>query len=184
MSLLVGCVGSNGSPRVDSTTRSMPRLVRRLWAKWRARKRLAVWSKNPDPVGPLIDSESYFMASRPAPAKKAPVKKPAAKEPALAAPKSKAVAAPVVTLKIVFEQLGETHALPKKRTHALLADFVAAVTMHLEQGTRIRMSGLGTLEVKKRAERMGRNPATGEQIKIKASKKLALRAAEELKEAV
>ena len=46
------------------------------------------------------------------------------------------------------------------------------------------MSSPGTLEVKKRAERMGRNPATGEQIKIKASKKLALRAAEELKEAV
>jgi DNA-binding protein HU-beta len=154
------------------------------WPPARARKSLAGWSKNLDPVGPLIDSESYFMASRPAPAKKAPVKKPAAKGPALAAPKSKAVAAPVVTLKTVFEQLGETHALPKKQANALLADFVAAVTMHLGQGARIRMSGLGTLEVKKRAERMGRNPATGEQIKIKASKKVAFRAAKELKEAV
>jgi DNA-binding protein HU-beta len=46
------------------------------------------------------------------------------------------------------------------------------------------MSSLGTLEVKKRAERMGRNPATGEQIKIKANKKVAFRAAKELKGAV
>ena len=62
-------------------------------------------------------------------------------------PKAKAVAAPVVTVKAVFEQLGEAHALPKKQAHSLLADFVAAMTTHLKQGDRIRMSGLGILEV-------------------------------------
>jgi DNA-binding protein HU-beta len=159
----------------------MPRLVRRLMATGGRAKKSCGLVEKLDPVGPLIDSESNFVATRPAPAKKTPVKKPAAKRPALAAPKPRAVAAPVVTLKTVFEQLGETHALPKKQAHALLADFVAAVTMQLEQGARIRISGLGTLEVKKRAERMGRNPATGEQIKIKASKKVAFRAAKELK---
>ena len=55
---------------------------------------------------------------------------------------------------------------------------------HLKKGERIRMSGLGILQVRKRAARMGRNPATGEPIKIKASKKVAFRAAKELKEAV
>jgi DNA-binding protein HU-beta len=133
------------------------------------------------------------MASRPAPAKKAPAKKAAAKPPAAAAvqskpaapaPKAKAVAAPVVTLKVIFEQLAETHALPKKQAHELLADFVTAMTTHLTQGARIRMSGLGTLEVKSRAARMGRNPATGESIQIKASKKVAFRPAKELKEAI
>jgi DNA-binding protein HU-beta len=133
------------------------------------------------------------MPSRPAPAKKAPAKKVAAKPPARAAAKkpaaapapiAKAVAAPVVTLKAVFEQLGETHALPKKQAHGLLADFVAAMTTHLKQGDRIRMSGLGILEVKTRAARMGRNPATGESIQIKASKKVAFRPAKELKEAI
>ncbi len=133
------------------------------------------------------------MASRPAPAKKAPAKKPAAKRPAGAAAqskpaapaaKAKAAAAPVVTLKAVFEQLGETHALPKKQAHGLLADFVAAMTTHLKEGDRIRMSGLGILEVKARAARMGRNPATGETIQIKASKKVAFRAAKELKDAI
>jgi hypothetical protein len=64
------------------------------------------------------------------------------------AAKAKAVAAPVVTLKAVFEQLGETHVLPKKQAHLLLADFVTAMTSHLQTGARIRMSGLGILEVK------------------------------------
>jgi DNA-binding protein HU-beta len=133
------------------------------------------------------------MASRPAPAKKAPAKKGAAKPPARAAAKkpaaapaskAKAVTAPVVTLKAVFEQLAETHALPKKQAHGLLADFVAAMTTHLKQGDRIRMTGLGILEVKIRAARMGRNPATGESIQIKASRKVAFRPAKELKEAI
>ena len=66
----------------------------------------------------------------------------------------------------------------------MLADFVAAMTKHLAQGERIRMSGLGILEVKTREARMGRNPATGESIQIKASKKIGFRPAKELKEAI
>jgi DNA-binding protein HU-beta len=129
------------------------------------------------------------MATRPAPAKKAPLKKAPAKktgvkQPVLAAPKPKAIAVPVITLKVVFEQLGEAHDLPKKQALGLMADFVAAVTGHLKKGERIRMSGLGILEVQARAARMGRNPATGEPVQIKASKKVAFRAAKELKEAV
>ena len=129
------------------------------------------------------------MATRPAPAKNFPAKKAAKPPVAVAKPTSaarapKAVAAPVVTMKAVFEQLGETHALPKKQAHVLLADFVSAMTTHLHAGARIRMSGLGTLEVKSRAARTGRNPATGESIQIKASKKVAFRPAKELKDAI
>ena len=133
------------------------------------------------------------MTTRPTAAKKAPVKKPTAKKPIVAtanakppppAPKAKAVAAAVVTLKAVFEQLGEAHGIPKKQAHGMLADFVAAMTTHLKQGDRIRMSGFGILEVKTRAARTGRNPATGETIQIKASKKVAFRPAKELKEAI
>lgn len=136
------------------------------------------------------------MATRPAPAKKAPAKKaaakqaPAAKAPAKraatqsAAPPQKPAPAPVVTLKTVFAQLGETHDLSKKQAQAMLADLVVAVTTHLKSGAKLRMSGLGTLEVRKRPARMGRNPATGEAIKIKASKKIAFRPAKELKETI
>ena len=63
-------------------------------------------------------------------------------------------------------------------------DLVERITKHLKKGERIRMAGLGILQVRKRPARMGRNPATGEAIKIKASKKVAFRAAKELKEAV
>jgi DNA-binding protein HU-beta len=58
------------------------------------------------------------------------------------------------------------------------------ITKQLKKGTRIRLNGLGILQVRKRAARMGRNPATGEAIKIKASKKVAFRAAKELKQSI
>ncbi|MGP0000722.1 MAG: HU family DNA-binding protein [Acetobacteraceae bacterium] len=66
----------------------------------------------------------------------------------------------------------------------LLAGMVESVTRHLKQGDRIRIGGLGTLEVRQREARTGRNPATGEAMQIAASKKVAFRPAKELKEAV
>ena len=89
-----------------------------------------------------------------------------------------------VTLKHLAAALSEDHEMSKKQTEALLGDLVAKVTRHLKKGDRIRLVGLGILQVRKRAARMGRNPATGEAIQIKASKKVAFRAAKELKEAV
>jgi DNA-binding protein HU-beta len=74
--------------------------------------------------------------------------------------------------------------MSKKASEAILTDLVTRITKHLKKGERIRIVGLGILQVRKRAARMGRNPATGEQIQIKASKKVAFRAAKELKEAV
>jgi DNA-binding protein HU-beta len=67
---------------------------------------------------------------------------------------------------------------------SLLTDFVASVTSILKNGDRVRISGLGILEVKDRPARTGRNPATGESIEIAASKKVAFRVAKELKAAV
>ena len=48
------------------------------------------------------------------------------------------------------------------------------------EGSRIRIGGLGTLEVRKREARTGRNPATGGTMQIAASKKVAFRPAKEL----
>jgi DNA-binding protein HU-beta len=53
----------------------------------------------------------------------------------------------------------------------------------LKKGKRVRIAGLGILQVRKRAARDGGNPATGEAIKIK-SEKVAFRAAKDLKMAV
>ena len=96
----------------------------------------------------------------------------------------KPATAPTVTLKHLAAQLAEEHQLSKKQSEAMLGDLVTAITKHRKKGDRIRIGGLGILQVRKRAARMGRNPATGEAIQIKASKKVAFRAAKELKEAV
>jgi DNA-binding protein HU-beta len=87
-------------------------------------------------------------------------------------------------LKGIFEQLVEGHQLPKKLAQDLLAGMVEGVTRHLKQGDRIRIGGLGTLEVRQREARTGRNPATGETMHIAARKKVSFRPAKELKEAV
>jgi DNA-binding protein HU-beta len=96
----------------------------------------------------------------------------------------KASAQTTVTLKHLAASLSEDHEMSKKQAEAVLGDLVDKVTKHLKKGDRIRLAGLGILQVRKRAARMGRNPATGEAIQIKASKKVAFRAAKELKEAV
>jgi DNA-binding protein HU-beta len=72
------------------------------------------------------------------------------------------------------------------QAEAALGGLVTLTTRHLKKkGDKIRLTGLGILQVRKRAARMGCNPATGEAIKIKASKKVAFfRVAAELKEAV
>lgn len=100
------------------------------------------------------------------------------------ATKTAAKAVSTVTLRHLGTELSETHEMTKKQTNAVLDDFVALVTKHLKKGDRIRIGGLGILQVRKRPARLGRNPATGEQIKIKASKKVAFRAAKDLKEQI
>ena len=89
-----------------------------------------------------------------------------------------------VTLRHIAAALADSHGLPKKQAQAILEDMVTMLTKHLKKGDRIRIGGLGVLVVRKRPARMGRNPATGEAIKIKASKKVAFRAAKDLKESI
>lgn len=122
-----------------------------------------------------------------APKTKAKAKAPAKAKTATKAAATKTAAAKTtntVTLRHIGVALSETHDLPKKQANAVLEDFVALVTKHLKKGDRIRIGGLGILQVRKRPARMGRNPATGEAIKIKASKKVAFRAAKDLKEQI
>ena len=109
-----------------------------------------------------------------------PAKKAAAKK---AVPAKSAVQA-TITLKHLAAALADSHDIAKKHAQAVLGDLVTLTTRHLKRGDKIRLNGLGILQVRKRAARMGRNPATGEAIKIKASKKIAFRPAKELKEAV
>lgn len=112
------------------------------------------------------------------------VAKAPAKAAAKAAKPAKVGAGDTVTLRHLGNTIADTHQLPKKQANEILSQTIDMITNYLKKGARIRIGGLGILQVKKRPARMGRNPATGEQIKIKASKKVAFRAAKELKEAV
>ena len=129
-----------------------------------------------------------------APAKKTATRaapKAAAKAPARAAAKKPAAKAPVklaagstVSLKQLAAGLAESHEMPKRQVEGMLNDLVDTFTGHLKKGINILMNGLGIFQVRARPARMGRNPATGEQIQIKASKKIAFRPAKELKDAI
>ena len=90
---------------------------------------------------------------------------------------------PVTTKHLAYE-LAEQHQLSQKQGLQLMEEFVGMIARHLRKGERVKIAGLGILQVRNRAARMGRNPATGEPIQIKASKKVAFRATKELKEAI
>ena len=107
--------------------------------------------------------------------------KPAKKATSKATKSDKPV---TVTLRNIGDALAESHAMPKKQANIILTEMVSMITAHLKKGARIRVAGLGILQVRKRPARMGRNPATGASIKIKASKKVEFRASKDLKEAV
>ena len=101
-----------------------------------------------------------------------------------AAPKAAKPKVTTVSTRQLGTALAEKHQLSQKAANTLIEDTIGLITKHLKKGARIRLNGLGILVVRKRAARMGRNPATGETIKIKASKKVAFRAAKDLKEAI
>ena len=105
----------------------------------------------------------------------------ATKKPASADAKAKQA---VITLKHLAAEMASSHEMAKSHAESLLTSTIESIGKHLKKGAKVRIVGLGILQVKKRAARMGRNPATGEAIKIKASKKIAFRAAKELKESV
>jgi DNA-binding protein HU-beta len=89
-----------------------------------------------------------------------------------------------IALSKIAAELAEKHEMSKKAAGEFLSNFVELTVKNLKKGHKVRVTGLGIFQVKKRPARMGRNPATGEAIKIKASKKLAFRAAKEVKDAI
>jgi DNA-binding protein HU-beta len=89
-----------------------------------------------------------------------------------------------VNTKDLAYALAEQHHFTKKQGVEMMEELVGMITKHLKNGERVKIAGLGILQVRNRAARIGRNPATGEPIQIKASKKVAFRATKELKMAI
>ena len=84
----------------------------------------------------------------------------------------------------LIEVVAKKADLKKKDAEAAVSATIAAIEDALAAGEKVQLIGFGSFEVKKRAARTGRNPATGEAIKIKASKYPAFTAGAPLKEKV
>ncbi len=80
----------------------------------------------------------------------------------------------------LIAQLAEDAGITKVQANASLDSFVDTVTKTLKKGDKVTLVGFGTFSVSKRAARMGRNPQTGEAIKIKAKKVARFKAGKEL----
>src|SRR4051794_21728683 len=75
---------------------------------------------------------------------------PRAAAPATAAEAPKAKAAPVITLKQLAATLADRQEMPPKQASLVLGSLVELMVEHLKQGDRVRIGGLGVLEVKSR----------------------------------
>ena len=125
-------------------------------------------------------------AEEEAPKPRSPSKKAVAAAPAEVVAPTKVAAAvkkatPLLTLTDIGDHLASTFDMPKSHAKIYLAEAVALIGKNLRKGNKVRISGLGVFQVKKRGARKGRNPSSGELIKIKATKRVAFAVARDLK---
>jgi DNA-binding protein HU-beta len=84
----------------------------------------------------------------------------------------------------LINEISKKTGLTKKDSAAALDAFIEAVKASLKKGSDVRLVGFGTFTIRKRKPKKGRNPRTGEEIKIPAKKVPAFRPASELKKLV
>ncbi len=80
--------------------------------------------------------------------------------------------------------VAEKAGLSKKDAAAAIAAVTASIAEAVAEGEKVSLVGFGTFEVSERAERIGRNPRTNEQVTIPASKSVKFKAGKALKDAV
>ena len=84
----------------------------------------------------------------------------------------------------VIDGVAEKTGLTKKDSSAAVEAFLDVIQETLVDGDRVQLIGFGSFEVRDRAARKGRNPQTGEELQIPATKVPAFRAGKGLKDAV
>ena len=84
----------------------------------------------------------------------------------------------------LVEKVAEKTNLTKKDVTATVEALFETIQETLAEGERVQVIGFGTFEVRDRAARKGRNPQTGEEIQIDATKVPGFKAGKQLKEAV
>ncbi len=82
----------------------------------------------------------------------------------------------------MIDQMAADAQVPKTAAKAALESLVGMIQKEVKVGRPFRLAGLGTFELKKSKARKGVNPATGEPIKIKAKKRMAFKASQQVKD--
>ena len=84
----------------------------------------------------------------------------------------------------LISKIADEAGITKVQAGAALGSFVDGVKKTLKKGNKLTLVGFGTFAVSKRAARKGRNPQTGETIKIKAKKVARFKAGKELNSSI
>ena len=84
----------------------------------------------------------------------------------------------------LIDAIADSADISKAAAGRALDAMVGSVTDALKKGDQVTLIGFGTFSVKERAARTGRNPQTGEEIRIAASKVPSFKAGKALKDAV
>ena len=109
-------------------------------------------------------------------ARKAPAKKKAAKSAPAAKPvRVTATAGKTVTASALLQSVADHLGMKKSEAKALTEGYLDVVKAYVLKGAKVKIGDVGMIMIRHRKARMGRNPQTGEPVKIKASKKLAFR---------
>jgi DNA-binding protein HU-beta len=84
----------------------------------------------------------------------------------------------------LVERVAAEHGIAKDHTKKILDSIIAAIAAAASAGDKLMLAGFGRFKVTDRAERQGRNPATGETMTIAASKKLTFTPAKPVRDAL
>ena len=117
-------------------------------------------------------------AKKKAPATKKSAARKSAKKAAPApakAVKVTATAGKTVTASALLQSVADHLGLKKSEAKAMVEGYTEVVKAYVLKGAKVKIGDIGMVMVRHRKARMGRNPQTGEPVKIKASKKLAFR---------
>jgi len=84
----------------------------------------------------------------------------------------------------LIQEVVNRSGLTKKDSGSAVDAFIDGITESLAKGKKVQLVGFGTFEIRSRKAREGRNPATGEALKIEASRAPAFKAGKALKDKI
>jgi DNA-binding protein HU-beta len=95
-----------------------------------------------------------------------------------------AVPGKTITASALLQAVADRAGMKKSEAKEFVDNYLDVVKAHVLKGVKVKIGDIGMIMIRARKARMGRNPATGEPVKIKASKKLAFRQSATMKQEV